>query len=98
MAQFYNPYSKYPDFGQGASDIMYQMRMMQLMKMLMGQNQQQSPDATPQQAPPPMANIPPPQGIGQQITGAAPSTMGQQQFDPQLMMILRMLMQRNAGR
>jgi len=89
---FYNPYMKTPDFGQGASDIMNQIMMMQMMKRMFPQTQTtEIPSTTPQGMPPPMSSIQPPQGMGQQITGAAPSQMGQQIPPHMIEMILNLI-------
>ena len=99
MPSFYNPYMKTPDFAQGGSDIMQQLMLMKMLRQLMGGNQQPqvSPDTSPQGAPPPMSNIQPPQGIGNQILGGAQTQLGQQQMDPQIMMLLQMLMRRQQA-
>ena len=89
MANFYNPYMKTPDFGQGSSDIVNQLMMMMMMKRMMGGGDQQ----------PQMPTTIPPQGgmSGQHVMGQAQPEMGQQQMDPQIMMILQALMRRQDG-
>lgn len=89
MASFYNPYSKYPDFAQGGSDVAYQIMMMKLMQQLMGRGQQQGPQM---------------QGGAMGGAGASPMPPAQQQtpqmgggIDPKMLMLLQMFLQ-NRGR
>ena len=86
---FHNPYMKTPDWGQGMQDIGQQIMLMRLMQQLMGGGDQQ----------PQMPTTIPPQGgmSGQHVMGQAQPEMGQQQMDPQIMMILQALMRRQDG-
>jgi len=101
---FYNPYMKSPDWGSGAQDIISQLMQMMMMNRMFPQNKTtEQTDVGPQGMPPPMSNIPPVQGAGQQILGGAPQGMPptggpggspMPQVDPQMMqMIMQMLMQ-----
>ena len=95
MANFYNPYSKYPDIGQGTSDLVNQIMMMLMMKKMMGQGQQPN---VPQSAGQGGAGV----GVGAGMQGAmgnAPQGMDSPfgtpySQDPQLMMMLMQMMQR----
>ena len=96
---FYNPYSKYPDIGQGMQDIGQQLMMMRLMQQLMGRGNrpQQMPQAQGQggmgagaQAPPQQMGQPP-QGAGSPFGSPMP------QMDPQmLMMVIQAIMNRGG--
>jgi len=92
---FHNPYMKTPDWGQGMQDIGQQIMLMRLMQQLMGggDQQTQTPDTSPQGMPPPMSNIQPQQGIGQDVLGGAQGQLGQQQMDPQMLMMIMQLLQ-----
>jgi len=98
MTSFYNPYMKTPDWGQGASDLVNQLMMMMMMKKMKDPQTKttETTDVGPQGMPPPMSNIPPAPGMGQQITGGAPTSIptgGPPQMDPQMIqMLLQMLM------
>lgn len=92
MNGFYNPFMKTPDWGQGMQDAGQWLMMMQMMNRMFPQTKTtEIPSTTPQEIPPPMSGIQPPQGMGQQITGAAPSQMGQQISPQMLMMLMNML-------
>ena len=92
MANFYNPYSKYPDFAGGASDIMNQIMMMLMIKQMMGKNQQQQPQL------PASGGVGVGAGAGMQgAMGNAPQGVGSPfgtpyQQNPQLMTMLIQMM------
>jgi len=98
---FYNPYMKTPDWGQGIGDIGQLLMMMKLMSQMGGPKE--TTERTPGVTEPPtgrhgmsmMAGAQPQPGAMPQ-TGGPPQagpTGAPMQMNPQIMMLLQMLMQ-----
>jgi len=92
----YNPYSKYPDVGQGINDMVMQLVQMMMMKKMMGGGGQQTTQLG--QTPAPQGGMMPPNPqtpwMRQGATNQGISQMGPQGMTPeQLQQLLPLLAQ-----
>jgi hypothetical protein len=102
MANFYNPYSSQPQYGQGISEAIQQFIQMIMMKKMMGGQQQQGQ----QQIPPGQGALmgrtgmgaTGQMGMGQSGMGQAGQAGGQGQIDPQMIIQLLQMLGMGGGR